>query len=298
MERPERCAAGRPVRGGPRHRRASDQACAGEARDDPTADDADELDDAGKTQPRRHGHASTFQMHQQVRGAGDGERQQHRQVAPAPSGDDLPGGRGVGGRRKGQIEQSRGPEGDRRRDQAGDAAEEPEDDEGRQPHAPDRHPAGPVGNGRQHEPGDGGEGEPEQHLVDVPGERVESPGQRRAAGEQAIHGGSASAARRPAARKKGRKARARMTDGSSRTARTVSTATSHLASKPGSFPFRQREALSASAPLPGDAATRPPHDRAGASGRDCARANPLPPRRRYGAVRLLALSPPRSPRSA
>ena len=67
-----------------------------------------------------------------------------------------------------------------RRNQAGDAAEQPQGGEPCQRRATNRQPAGPVRNCGQHEPRNGREDKSKQHLVNVPGQWIKPAGQRHA----------------------------------------------------------------------------------------------------------------------
>ena len=156
---------------------ALEQPVARETGNDAPANDRDQhdgrADGEAPAEPRGHGEAERFEVHQQVGDDEERERRCHRQVAPVASGDDFAGGDGEerGGKR--QIGKDRQPRGKVRRNQASKTPEQPEASKRGEAKPSHRQPAGPVRNGGQQEAGHRRHHEAKQHLVDMPRQRIE-----------------------------------------------------------------------------------------------------------------------------
>jgi hypothetical protein len=108
-------------------------------------------------------------VHQQIGNPKNGDRHDHWQIVPVPPGDDLARGNGD---QNGRALKPDGP-----------VCQTVTDRRAAPGATADRKPPGPVRNGGQQEPGKRRDHEAEQHLVDVPTERIKTAGHRRAGRE-------------------------------------------------------------------------------------------------------------------
>ena len=115
-------------------------------------------------------------MHQQVGNDEHRKWRHHWQIAPVLPNEDFARGDRKQRRRKGKIGDHRQPSRNVGRDDASEAAQQPQTSQHSQSFAAHRQTARPVGNGSEQKSGDGGHDEAEQHLVDVPRERIEAGG--------------------------------------------------------------------------------------------------------------------------
>ena len=157
--------------------RALGQPIAREARHDTAGHHRDQNDNGGQpqppSQPRWHGNVVGLEVHQQIGDPENAHRRHHWQVAPVPPDNDLPRDDTDQHHRKGKVRRDGDPRWNKRREQAGNATQQPQSGQQRQRTAADRKPARPVRDGGQQEAGNRCHHEAEQHFMDMPGKRIE-----------------------------------------------------------------------------------------------------------------------------
>lgn len=128
---------------------------------------------------------------------------------PVAAGDDLPQDDGEEGGEESQIQQCRERRAGHLRGGGGDTAGEPEGEKAGEGKAAERQPPGPVGNGGKQEAGDDRARVAEQHLVRMPGDRIEGGRYLDPAGEGGEPQADRHAAPKPGAEEEGAKALAK-----------------------------------------------------------------------------------------
>lgn len=166
----ERHAVERAFRGRHARRVALGEPVAREARHDTPADERDQHEERGDSEPASRIDA---QVKEHIAGDEQAERDEHRQIAPVAAGDELARHHRHQDDAEGKID----PRKTGGKEERG-AAREPEEHERRESAAAHREASGPVRDRGQHEPCHGGEAEAVHHLMRVPEHRREARARR------------------------------------------------------------------------------------------------------------------------